>query len=325
MDFDARSGRWWLLSDDRAEVAPSRMYEARVPIGPAGLGTPELLAEHRLLRIDGQPYARFASGGGAADEVADGEALRLDPCDDASLWWASEGDAEHGHPAAVYHADRQGRTLGRWPLPPMLAPAPGAPGGPRPNRSFEGLAFTPDGQWLWVSLEAPLPQDGELPTPTQGAPLRFSRLARDGALQQYVYPLGSLTHEASGGRMRADLGVSEILTIDADTLLVIERAGYEVADGVFRFAVRLFIARVADADEVSAWPALKERRLRPMAKQLLLDMATLPQQPIDNIEAAAWGPRLPDGRATLLMVSDDNFSQAQRTQWWLFAVDEGGR
>jgi hypothetical protein len=34
-----------------------------------------------------------------------------------------------------------------------------------------------------------------------------------------------------------------------------------------------------------------------------------------------FGPRLPDGRATLLLVSDDNFSPAQRTWFLLFAIE----
>ena len=41
---------------------------------------------------------------------------------------------------------------------------------------------------------------------------------------------------------------------------------------------------------------------------------------LDNFEGLAFGPRLPDGRASLLVVSDDNFSEAQRTWFLLFAI-----
>jgi hypothetical protein len=34
----------------------------------------------------------------------------------------------------------------------------------------------------------------------------------------------------------------------------------------------------------------------------------------------APGPRLPDGRRTLMLVSDDNFNAAQRTWFLLFAI-----
>jgi hypothetical protein len=33
-----------------------------------------------------------------------------------------------------------------------------------------------------------------------------------------------------------------------------------------------------------------------------------------------FGPRLPDGRASLVLVSDDNFSTAQRTWFLRFAI-----
>jgi 3-phytase len=33
-----------------------------------------------------------------------------------------------------------------------------------------------------------------------------------------------------------------------------------------------------------------------------------------------FGPRLPDGRATVILVSDDNFHAAQRTWFLVFAV-----
>jgi 3-phytase len=61
----------------------------------------------------------------------------------------------------------------------------------------------------------------------------------------------------------------------------------------------------------------------PVTKTLLLDLGQLPGLPkelvataLDNFEGMTFGPRLPDGRATLLLVSDDNFRNIQRT-WFL--------
>ena len=34
----------------------------------------------------------------------------------------------------------------------------------------------------------------------------------------------------------------------------------------------------------------------------------------DNIEGMAFGPSLPDGAATLVLVSDDNFNLLEKTQ-----------
>jgi 3-phytase len=43
--------------------------------------------------------------------------------------------------------------------------------------------------------------------------------------------------------------------------------------------------------------------------------------PIDNIEGMTFGPPLPDGRQALVVVSDNNFSSGQFTQFIVLAVD----
>ncbi|MDB5845384.1 MAG: hypothetical protein JWP79_2694, partial [Polaromonas sp.] len=41
---------------------------------------------------------------------------------------------------------------------------------------------------------------------------------------------------------------------------------------------------------------------------------------IDNIEGMAWGPRLPNGHRTLVLVADNNFADNQMTQLMAFEV-----
>ena len=43
--------------------------------------------------------------------------------------------------------------------------------------------------------------------------------------------------------------------------------------------------------------------------------------PIDNLEGMTFGPDLPDGRRTLVVVSDNNFSPGQFTQLVVLALD----
>jgi Esterase-like activity of phytase len=52
---------------------------------------------------------------------------------------------------------------------------------------------------------------------------------------------------------------------------------------------------------------------------LLLDLDALGIT-LDNVEGMAIGPDLADGRRTLVLVSDNNFSPAQFTQVLLFAL-----
>ena len=70
-------------------------------------------------------------------------------------------------------------------------------------------------------------------------------------------------------------------------------------------------------------PALRRGPDRPAAatarKTLLLDLDDL-GIPLDNVEGMTFGPRLPDGRRSVVLVSDDNFAASQFTQFLLFAL-----
>lgn len=41
---------------------------------------------------------------------------------------------------------------------------------------------------------------------------------------------------------------------------------------------------------------------------------------LDNLDASAFGPVLPDGRQSLVITSDNNFSTRQTTQFLAFAI-----
>jgi hypothetical protein len=77
---------------------------------------------------------------------------------------------------------------------------------------------------------------------------------------------------------------------------------------------------VAGATDVSRLAALQGASYVPARKRLVLDFDTLPLPRIDNIEGLAWGARLANGHDTLVLVSDDNFNQAEVTQLLLFEV-----
>src|SRR4029078_6925832 len=56
------------------------------------------------------------------------------------------------------------------------------------------------------------------------------------------------------------------------------------------------------------------------SKQLVLDLDEL-GIPLDNVEGMTFGPRPPDGRRSVVLVSDDNFAASQFTQFLVFATD----
>jgi len=71
--------------------------------------------------------------------------------------------------------------------------------------------------------------------------------------------------------------------------------------------------------------------ITPVGKTLVLDLSEVPglspdlAPSLDNFEGLAFGPRLADGRSTLIVVSDDNFNETQRTWFLQFAIGEPGR
>jgi hypothetical protein len=121
-------------------------------------------------------------------------------------------------------------------------------------------------------------------------------------------------------RRLADNGVAEVLAVSDRELLVLERGGAQQADGTWRFAARLFLASVASASEVGGMAALPAASFTPASKRLLLELGTAAGERVDNLEGLAWGRVLPNGRRSLVLVSDDNFSVSQQTQFWVFEV-----
>ncbi|GAB3255792.1 esterase-like activity of phytase family protein [Chitinimonas naiadis] len=317
LDYNPQTQRWVMISDDRSQRAPARLYTADIRYGAAGFSRLEVLQVQPLRQADGGYFPSKREGG----DVPDAESIRVDPCQ-GGLVWSSEGDRKLGLHPFIRRATDDGRYSGTIPLPTNLRMVPGQERGVRDNLALEGLTFTQGGKVLWTSMEAPRYQDGPLPSTEHGAYTRFSRIdLAGGNSRQYAYPLDAVPVAGSYGEKRADNGVSEILAIDDEHLLVIERSGHEVGKGAFEFDVRLYEATVTGASNVLDLPSLNGTTYTPLKKRLLLHLNQAGIGRIDNIEAASWGPRLPDGRATLLLASDDNFADNQVSQFILLTVD----
>jgi hypothetical protein len=182
------------------------------------------------------------------------------------------------------------------------------------------LTFAPDGRSLWASIEWPLYGDGPIPTTRQGAVVRMTQFQRDGrVLRQFAYPLDAIPAEPGPGK-DAENGVSEILALPDGELLVLERATVQDAAGVHTNYVRLYATDARAASDVQSLPALEGARYTPARKRLVQDFRKLGLPRVDNLEAMAFGPRLPNGHATLVLASDDNFGKSQVTQFLLFEV-----
>jgi hypothetical protein len=314
-DYDATTGVWYLLSDDRSAKAPARFYTARLIYDADRFAAPELLSVVTLMQADGTPFPNAEKGG----EVPDPEAIRVDP-KGGGLWWTSEGDRKLGISPSVRHAGPDGRSNAPLPTPPMFAVHPDKESGARNNMAFEGLSFAPDGESFWVSEEEPIYEDGPMPTPDAGALTRITRLDRQGkVLAQLAYPLDAIPARPGEGKA-ADNGISEISVLDDTRMLVLERSGVQSADGSYRDYIRLYEIDTTGATDVASLPALAGATFTPVKKRLVHNFDDLKLRWVDNIEAMGFGAKLPNGHDSLVFVSDDNFNPQQITQFLAFEV-----
>lgn len=202
----------------------------------------------------------------------------------------------------ILEVDRQGKLRKDLALPAHFAKA-------RDNKSLESLTMSPDAHYLFTTSEEALSCDGERATPALGTTLRILRISRaTGEYEEHAYATDPLPHAAG------DYGVADLAAVSADELLVLERGWTRGAGNTAR------IYRVSLADTRAsclASPALGADA-PVLEKKLLIDLVKLSAQGLpaakqrqesallDNYEGMALGPRLPDGRATILLISDDN-------------------
>ncbi|MBX3264720.1 MAG: esterase-like activity of phytase family protein [Labilithrix sp.] len=203
----------------------------------------------------------------------------------------------------IIELDRAGRFRRDLALPARLR-------GARRNKSLESLSLSPSGRFLFTTTETTLKSDGAKATPRAGARVRIVRLDlddADGAPSEHAYATDPVPHDTG------DWGVSDLAALDDARLLVLER-GWSRGHGN---TVRVYETALDPRASCAETEALSPES-RALGKTLVVDLAKLcaaglpePKQPqptplLDNFEGLALGPTLPDGRATLLLVSDDN-------------------
>ena len=320
LDYDPLADRWFALSDDRSDLQPARFYTLSLTVDARGPLAPRDWSPVTLRQPDGSPFVSRRAATAPGSPVVDPEALRWRPST-GTLVWASEGDRRLGQPPSIHECTPDGRPLRRFSLPPQLLAVGPAGQGVRDNLGFEGLALTPDGRGLWAAMEAPLLQDGPVPAPgVAGGPCRFTLfdLQRGEPVGQRAYRPDAIPAAPQPAGAFADNGVSEILMLDAWRMLVLERA---FISG-FGNSLRLYLVDTRAGSDTLHLDTLAPGNHDPLPKTLVLDFAQAGIPRLDNTEGMAWGPQLPGGRRTLVLVSDDNFNPGQITQFLAFECIE---
>ncbi|MFC9392522.1 esterase-like activity of phytase family protein [Streptomyces sp. NPDC057027] len=320
VDRDRCTGEYVFISDDRSYIQPARFYTAKLDVDANGVHAVDFTGTHPFLQPDGSVYPAPTVGDGKA---VDPEEIRVDPrsCD---YWWAQEGDRPKtvGPPViqpSIQFAGPTGAYLGQLPLPSNYEITM-EDRGPRRNQAIEAITFGDRGRVLTSAVEGPLLQDGPEPDVDHGALVRVTKQTRDGkVLGQFAYPLEKIfAVNDPNSPWGPDTGVPSILAFpdDPNRYLVLERTWVA---GV-GYKIRLFDATTRGATDVQARESLAGQPVVAMRKTLVADFDTLGLSTVDNTEGMTWGPRLPSGERSLILVSDDNFAEDAVTQIVALAV-----
>jgi hypothetical protein len=305
--YDRAADLFYAVVDDPTSHPPARLLRFRWH-PPAA---PEL--------VDWLPLAN--DGGALPTAGADLEGVARSTT--GELFVSSEGDVKGKIGPWVGDFDATGHLRRRLPLPRAFRLAKRH--GTAHNQGFEALTLDAANDNLIAGAEGPLAQD-QPPPPGELARVRVLRwdLRAPAAPREWLYPIDPQHASPVGEAKFGVAGLVDLLPFSPGGeardghLLALERS---YVDGV-GFAVKLFEASLAGADEVTGFDAVAGRLLRPAVKRRLADFGAL-GVPIANYEGMAWGPAGTDGAPLLIVISDNNFNAPEGTNLAAFALGAG--
>jgi len=187
---------------------------------------------------------------------------------------------------------------------------------PRHNGTLEGLSKSADNKGYWIAMELPLEVDGPEPKLIKTkSPVRITYID-DGTKQpkkQFGYLLDKIIKQPKGNF--AVNGLTDILAYDTDKFFIIERS-YSSGLGNQGNTVKIFKVDASNATNILTVESLKTTNYTAANKELVFDFEQVRNQltdnSIDNIEGITFGPTLPNGNKTLILVSDNNFNRFEK-------------
>jgi hypothetical protein len=325
--YDAKRGVYYAVCDDRGENQAPRFYTLQIDTDDRGI---------KDVRVVGVTFldSDAATPGVQPYERNDSDLEEIILLADDTLLVTSERDKD-GKPW-IRRFGLDGTLLGDLPVPSryITVTEPGPDGRPRVtkgvrgNLGFEGMAITPSQQTLFVANEEALAQDGPIATTSEGTNVRILRMELYGLegrpTGEFVYPVEKIFATPVPADQFGDNGISAMMWVrdllPEYDLLVMERS---FATGVGN-DVNVYGVTLEDATDVRDVEALPYPYTGRFAKKTLLVNMGAVGVKADNLEALAVGPRLPNGKPSLIVMSDDNFSSfepPQVNQFLLFEID----
>jgi 3-phytase len=326
--YDAVNNRYYAISDDRSQIAPARFYTFNTVDGVTFTNVTPL---------------KDTSSNFFATNSLDPEGIAL--TNKETVFISSEGEVNLGagrvsNPFIKEFSLTTGEEVGSLLIPSKFLPVvedtnndgivntgDTQTSGVYNNLAFESLTITPDQKTLFTATENALSQDGLRASLTSGSPSRILQynLVTGQPEKEYLYITDAIADVPNPSTGSADNGLVDLLAIDnRGTFLALERS---FAQGVGN-TIKIYEVSLQGATDISFYDSLKNlsaeqlAAIQPAQKRLLLNLNDLnlptdanhPITGVDNIEGIAFGPKLEDGRQSIVLVSDNNFSSSQFTQ-----------
>jgi hypothetical protein len=316
LTFDKANNKILAISDDRSAVNDARFYEFDLKLDEKNFKVN--LSEVSILKDkEGKPFKKG---------MVDFEGITLI---NGELIVSSEGWINKEPPInpEIFHFNRNGEYKSNIEIPSQfMTQKDTVKFGPRDNLVFEGLSATRDGQTLWVGMEEALTQDDRTSTPFYESTLRLIQYKGLKPGKQFAYKLAKVPSIKVAGLTVGETGLSEILAVDENHFYSIERSYLPLAK---KNVIRIFYNTVTDkTTDVSKMDSFNKtlKELNLVEKELIADLDEFKAQMsanfqgLDNIEGITFGPALSNGHDTIILVSDNNFSKNQRTQFLAFEI-----
>lgn len=292
---DFHDGQFYLVSD---QPGNPRFYTARIHI-----------SDEKIDSVSFSGVTRMKISDSLKNEHLDLEGILFDP-EKQEFLFTSEGSIKNKKDPMLFRATPNGEFVESFEIPTnFLAESDKKP---RDNGTFEGLARSYDNKGVWVAMELPLKTDGPKPKLIKTkSPVRITYFdSKTGkAIKQFPYLLEPIAKIP--WLYFAVNGVTDLLEYAPNKFLILER-GYASGHGSKGNTVRIFEVDASLGTNTLDRNNLGVTFYNPAKKELVFDFKWvkkhLSEEIIDNIEGITFGPILPNGNRSIILISDNNFN-----------------
>lgn len=291
--WDESESKLYAICDDRGNIDEPRFYQFSFQLPPK---MDVKLEKVIYLKINPTELSHSKKRVGPENfsPVLDMEGISKAPWGDFLI--TNEGDANHKPRVMpqLFSVKPDGTIMKAFDVPEDFLPEKSGKQskGIQNNKAFEGLAANPNGKEWIVATEENLVQD----KPGTARLLQYTMpdafVLKPG--KEWKYPVSE------------DAGISEVTYLSETKLLVLER-GFQMGPAGLKTRLQFYEFDLVKGSE----------------KTLVLDLLADPKLGgFENYEGMTIGPKFPDGKRSLIVVSDDNFMRHQETKFLVFKLSE---